>query len=126
MPICIVLISAYAKMNSENKRAQIIIKAIEANKDVDTDKLIESLKKPRKTPREILNRRLLLGCIFTLVGLLLCGIGFMFNIAGVGYPDEELLIIGGICLPVGIGYLVTYFATRKQVEKEEEILRKQK
>lgn len=47
LPIAIVLIVSLRKMNADNKRSQIIIKAIEANRDVDTDKLIESLRKPR-------------------------------------------------------------------------------
>ena len=59
LPIAIVLIVSLAKMNADNKRTQIILKAIEANRDVDTEKLIESMKKPEKTALQILNLRLL-------------------------------------------------------------------
>lgn len=61
LPIAIVLIVALTKMNGDNKRTQIIIKAIEANNNVDADKLVESLKKTNKTPHEVLSLRLLRG-----------------------------------------------------------------
>lgn len=119
MPMCIVFISAYAKMNGENKRSQIIIKAIEANQDVDTDKLLESLRKPKKTPREQLNQRLLRGCIFTLVGLGLLATSIVLAYSGKDFHPDNITIpaiIGGICLPIGISYLIVYCMTRKHVE----------
>lgn len=51
LPIAIVLINSLTQINSDNKRAQIILKAIEANKNVDIDKLTESLKTPQKPTR---------------------------------------------------------------------------
>lgn len=117
LPIAVVLITSLTKMNSENKRAFIVIKAIEANKDVDTDKLIESLRKPQKTPREILNFRLLRGCIFSLVGVALAIVGIASFIAGSEFESDSVacpLVFGGISLAVGIGYLIVYFVTRNQ------------
>ncbi|MDE6028457.1 MAG: hypothetical protein K2G23_10325, partial [Muribaculaceae bacterium] len=75
LPIAVVLITALTKINADRQRANIIIKAIEANNNIDADKLAESLKKPQRTPLQILNLRLLRGCIFTLIGigLAICG-----------------------------------------------------
>ncbi len=77
MPIAIVLIVALRKSNTVNKRSEILIKAIEANKEVDTDKLIEALQEPRKSPQEILNARLMRGCMFSLIGLALAIVGIV-------------------------------------------------
>ncbi len=124
LPIAIVLIIALRKMNDQNKRTQIIIKAIEANKDVDTDKLIESLKNPQKTPLEILNGRLLRGCMYSLIGLGLIIIGIINLATGSDFSADPVTvpsIFGGISLAIGISYLIVYFVSRKQyipAEKE--------
>lgn len=120
LPVSIVLIEFLASMNNDNKRAKIIIKAIEANCPIDADKLAEALRKPQKSAREILNKRLLRGCIFSLIGLLLIILGIVnmamdseFCVDGVSVP----LIFGGGSMAIGISYLIVYFVTRKQVEK---------
>lgn len=61
MPISIVFLVFMSQMNADNKRAKILIKAIEANNNIDADKLAAALEKPKKTAREILNGRLQIG-----------------------------------------------------------------
>lgn len=124
LPVAIVLIVFLAAMNSDNKRAQILIKAIESNNGVNTDKLAESLqRKPRKTPREVLNSRLLKGCIFSLVGLFLAITGVVNTALGeINAGDDSvsvLVIIGGVSLAVGISFLIVYGVTRRQVEASD-------
>lgn len=122
LPVAIVLIVFLYNMNSDNKRAQVLIKAIEANKDIDTDKLAEAFSKPRRSPREILNLRLLRGSIFTL-----CGLGFViFGLVGLANdftirmePVMIPMICGASCQAVGISYLIVYFVTRKQLADED-------
>lgn len=122
LPVAIVLIVFLYNMNSDNKRAQVLIKAIEANKDIDTDKLAEAFSKPRRSPREILNLLLLRGSIFTL-----CGLGFViFGLVGLANdftirmePVMIPMICGASCLAVGISYLIVYFVTRKQLADED-------
>lgn len=116
LPIAVVLIISLTKINGENKRAQVIIKAIEANKDVDTDKLIESLRRPRKSAREILNFRLLMGCIFSLIGV--AGIAIWFINPHVF--KQSLYLLGGICLAIGLSYLIVYFVTRNQANNDSD------
>jgi hypothetical protein len=123
LPIAIVLITSLTKINSDNKRAQIILKAIEANKDVDTDMLIESLKKPKKSPRELLNLRLLRGCIFSIIGVALAIIGIVNLATGAKCSDDPVtvpFVFGGISLAFGISYLIVFFASRKHVATTEE------
>lgn len=122
MPIAIVLIVFLTSMNSENKRAKVLIKAIESNNSIDTDKLAEALSKPKKTPQEILNLRLLRGCIFFLIGLALmayCVIMAYNTGETIGYGAYTTpLIIGLISIAIGVSYLVVYFVTRGQIKND--------
>ncbi|MCM1067362.1 MAG: hypothetical protein NC418_07310 [Muribaculaceae bacterium] len=118
LPIAIVLITALARINSDNKRTRIIMRAIEANKDIDTDRLIESFRKPQKSAREILYRRLLLGCIFTFAGIALVTTGVVALLTGCTFADDPVsvpIVFGGASLAVGISYLIVYFVTRSDI-----------
>ena len=118
LPVLIVFIVFRAAMNSDNKRAEILIKAIEQNGDVDADSLARALEKPRKSPREILNLRLLRGCIFSLIGILLIAIGLAAFATGIKFVDEPVMVpmlFGGASMAIGISYLIVYFVTRGQV-----------
>lgn len=119
LPVMIVLIISLRKKNSDDKRAEILIKAIESGDELNTDKLAEALGKPRHTPLEILNARLLRGCLYTLVGLALVVVYMV-------WPDHNtnslmsLILLSAISTAVGISYLIVYFVTRGQVLDEKE------
>lgn len=117
LPIAIVLIVSMRKKNNDDKRAEILIKAIESGEEVDAEKLADALGKPKNTPLEVLNARLLRGCLYTLVGLALIIINQLVT------RDQDLEIMlylcGGISFAVGIAYLIVYFVTRKQVIDEK-------
>lgn len=119
LPVAIVGIYYWSQVNAENKRAEILMKAIEANCGPDADKLAEALQKPRKTAREILNLRLLRGCMFTFVGLGLCIVGIVSACMGTEFASDPVtvpLVFGGASLAIGLSYLVVYFVTRNQVK----------
>ncbi|MDE6741032.1 MAG: hypothetical protein K2J58_01730 [Muribaculaceae bacterium] len=119
LPIAVVLIISMRKKNSDDKRAEILIKAIESGEAVDADKLAEALGKPKRTPLELLNARLLRGCLYTLVGLALVVVYFV-------WPDSNtkslmsLILLSAISTAVGISYLIVYFMTRNQIRDEKE------
>lgn len=118
LPVLIVFIVFRAAMNSDNKRAEILIKAIEHNGDIDADRLAKALEKPRKSPREILNLRLLRGCIFSLIGLSLIAIGLVSFATGTEFGADPVMVpilFGGASMAIGISYLIVYFVTRSQV-----------
>ena len=120
LPVAIIAIIFGASINSDNKRSKVLIKAIESNCDIDADKLAEALQKPKKTAREILNLRLLRGCIFSLVGIAVCIIGIIAYSMGTEFPADAVtvpLIFGGTSLAIGLSYLVVYFVTRKQINE---------
>lgn len=116
------LIRYLAAINSDNRRTQVLIKAIEANNDIDANQLAENLQKttkPKRTPQELLNLRLLRGCIFTLIGLSFLTLSLIdFFISGCIIDPrifKSMWIFGGPSLAIGISYLIVYFVTRKQV-----------
>ena len=112
LPIAVVAIIFRSVSNSENQHARVMIEAINHSDKVDTDKLIESMKKQPMTPRRLLSLRILRGLIFFLVGL--CFMIYYF----VDPLDSSFLLVGLILAAVGIAYLVVYLATRKSVLKE--------
>lgn len=117
LPIAVVLITSLTKINADNKRSQVIIKAIEANKDIDADKLVESLKNSQKTPREILNRRLQRGTMYSIIGVMLLIVGGINGAIGASIDDDGVaipLIAGGIAIAIGVSNLITYRVSRKQ------------
>ena len=119
LPVSIVAIVFAAAMNSDNKRSKVLIKTIESNCGLDTDKLAEALQKPKKTAIEILNLRLLRGCIFTFLGNAFCIVGIVSLCMGTEFAADPVtvpLVFGGALLAVGLSYLVVYFVTRKQIK----------
>lgn len=119
LPVAIVLIVFLAAMNSDNKRAKILIKAIEAGNGIDADKLAEALRKPQKSEREILNLRLLRGCIFGLIGVALAIVGLANYACGTEFEADQVtipLLFGAPCIAVGLSYIIVYFVTRKEIK----------
>ena len=118
LPMVIVFIVSMRNKNSDNKRAEIMIKAIESGEEIDMDKLAEALGKPKRTPLEVLNGRLLRGCMFSLVGAALVILYIIWPEA-----DSEsrisVLFLGAISAAVGIAYLIVYFVTRGQISDEK-------
>lgn len=120
MPVMIMWIIYRAIINGDNQRAAVLMEAIRSNNSIDADRLAEALSKPRRTPRELLNLRLLRGCIFTLVGVATAVSLLLLIVDGSnGWLNAWLLIISGTLLAVGISYLIVYFVTRKQIENNQ-------
>lgn len=119
LPVLVIWLICRMEMNKDNRNAEIIIKTIEKDSSVDTDKLVAALGKREKTPLQILHLRLLRGCIFTFAGSASAIIASIANL-----NDQDLynfiLIVSGLSLAVGIAYLVVYFATRKSACKESD------
>ncbi len=116
LPVLIVFFITRISTNSDNKRAEVLIKAIECNANIDADKLTEALSKQKKTPMELLNIRLLRGCIFTLLGVAATATA---AIIGSNRPELNfqypIIMFAGFCFAVGISYLIVYFVSRKSV-----------
>lgn len=120
LPVLLVLIPNLTRRNRDNKNAEIIIKAIENNSAIDTQKLLESLQPTKRTAREILNLRLLRGCLFSFFGVAAIIASAVFAQCNSHDGRDVMLLVGVPSIAVGLAYLVTYFVTRKGVEKVED------
>lgn len=123
LPIAIVWIVFRTIENKTNKNAEIIIKTIENDSAVDTDKLVAALGKREKTDKQLLQERLLKGCIFTFIGVATAILAaFIYNeeIVGTEFYHYIPLSVSALCIPVGIAYLVVYFVSRKSVGNQAE------
>ena len=119
LPIMIVWIVFKAKTNNDNKRADVLIKAIENNANIDAEKLAEALGKQQISAKELLNRRLLRGCMFTILGVAFSIIALMCSAAR---EDMQFIsyILAALGFAVGIAYLIVYFVTRNSTAETEE------
>lgn len=118
LPICIVWIIFKATTNNDNRRAEVLLKALETDKSIDADKIAEAFAKPKKSAREVLNARLLRACICALIGLVLLVVSIV-QITTFNQPIErhkEVVILGGVLMAIGISYFIVYFVSRKDVK----------
>ena len=116
LPVLIVWIVFRAGIIADRLRSQVLIKAIESNNNIDADKLAEAMQKPRKTPAERQQMRLMRGCLFSLLGL--GALSYAVYLMSLEREDATFFITAGVCLSVGISYLVVYFIARKEEKKD--------
>lgn len=113
LPVAIVFIISWSSNTRQKMRTQVLLKAIENNSSIDADKLADAMTggKIKKTPMDILNKRLLWGCVCTLVGIVLSVFGVVYDLMG-------YILCGGVLLAVGIGFLIVYFVTHGDVKRQ--------
>ena len=125
LPVTIVWLVARTKQNETNKKAEIMLKAIENGAQVDLEQFNTSVKKSPKTLKQELLEKLNGACITGLMGIAFLTLGFIryFN------PDfggslmmfrNWLLPAGCILFAVGIGLFISYFVGKKMLAKEIE------
>lgn len=114
LPLGIFLLYYRAQMNKENKRTEIIMKALESNSNIDTDSLVKALENTSQTPQGIRYARLQRGCQYTLLGIALCVVFFISNGMEIDSDMAFLMIFAGAAsLAVGISYLIVYLVSGK-------------
>ena len=125
LPIAIVWLVARTRQQETNRKAEIMLKAIEAGVPVDMTQF-EPAKKP-KGPRSIkqdLLEKLNGACITSLMGIGFLTLGIIRAINGTFgvslFLNKFWLPAGGILLAVGLGLFVSYFAGKKMLAKEIE------
>lgn len=121
LPVAIVFITTWRQYNKDNKRAEILMKAIESNKEIDANKLAESLGSPNDQKSDILSKRLLRGLMFSFIGLaMIIGALLIFGNGGSGDTPEFGIMGGTVLLAIGISYLIVYWVTYRQKQKEND------
>ena len=125
VPIFYMWQSARRKMNETNTRRQIVLAAIEKNKETDVEELLKKMAPKRKLLKEKLLTKLLLGWVIALVGLGLIGFRVWYS-----YTDDPnrgfleflsfLALIGSVLLAIGLAFVIYYFVGKRLLAKELE------
>jgi len=125
LPITIVWLVARTRQQETNRKAEIMIKAIEAGVPVDMTQF-EPAKK-QKGPRSIkqdLLEKLNGACITGLMGIIFLTLGIIktlnWEFGRNMFLNKWWLPAGGVLLAVGIGLFVSYSVGKKMLAKEIE------
>ena len=133
LPVLVVWLVARTKQNEANRKADIMLKAIEAGVPVDMEQF-KSTKKAPKTIKQDLLEKLTGACVTTFMG-----VGFLAY-ALAGYLDPVWIagkmftklspVAGCVLLAVGIALFISYFVGKKllanEIEAEEKALNEPK
>ena len=120
LPVLVVWLVNRKRTNDTNRKAEIMLKAIEAGVAIDPNLLKEN-KRVRST-KEILLNRLTAAWVTTLGSIPFIAFGITMYIL-LERPAESLLLIsgiGGVMLAVGIAMFFVYSSGRKLFEAEIE------
>ena len=122
LPIVLDLLNTRRKMNENEMRKQIVLAAIEKNKETDVEELLKKMAPKQKLLKEKLLSKLLWGCVISLLGLSLFGCGLWIDWCGGYDPDfiSFLYFCGGVLFAVGLAFIIYYFVGRKILAKEIE------
>ena len=121
LPSIIIWLIGRVKQNETNRKAEIMLKALDNGAKIDTDFFRSSSES--KTIKERLLGRLTGACITSLLGiaLIVSGLFFWFDAYDkMGEPGIFLVlaVIGGVLLAVGISLFIIYFTSKKMLSKE--------
>lgn len=112
MPVLIVWLISRMRQNETNRKAEIMLKAIDNGVTVDTE--LFKRRRVNRMLKEKLLGRLTAACICSFLGLV---IGALYLLS---CRNDFFLMAGGVLLAVGLAYLVVYFTGKKMLAKEIE------
>ena len=122
LPIVMVLMNTRRRMNETETRKQIVLAAIEKNKETDVEELLKKMAPKQKLLKEKLLSKLLWGCIISFLGLGFWGCGFWLDYCGGSSPGaiHFLYFCGGVLFAIGLAFILYYFVGKKMLAKEIE------
>ena len=117
LPVLIVWIVGRVRQNATNRRAEVMLKAIENGVEIDPN-LLKPARDPRKTSikRDLLDK-LNGACITSLMGVAFL---LLWLFADIRWFAAYLPFAGAMLLAVGIGLFISFFARKKMLAKEIE------
>ena len=122
LPVMVVWLVNRTRQNEINRKADIMLKAIESGATIDAN--FFKAQQENKSIKERLLKRLTGACIFTLTGLVFAVIGLFnwTNLTENMSNDSAVIpmIFGGLFLAIGISLFVVFFVGRKMLDKEIE------
>ena len=108
------------KKNETNKRAEVVLAAIEKNPNIDVEELLKKMA-PKSLRKKQVNK-LQWGILLSMLGLVFVGLGTYLGYVG-GYDADDPVfasVWGFIFLAVGIAFFINYYVTKKMLAKELE------
>lgn len=116
LPVSIVWMVMRTKQHQTNKKAEVMLKAIESGATLDPSFFKESENKPKSIKERLLGR-LTGACVTGLLGIVFLVGGLVFNWSFDVFPIA-LPLLGGILLAVGAALLVVYIIGKQMLAKE--------
>ena len=128
LPVAIVLIIGLVRRNETNRKAEVMLKAIENGVAIDPE-IFKTNKNNSSIKKDLLDK-LNGACITSLLGVAFLLIFFFGREWASNFcPTALWLIAGGVLTAVGIGLFITYFTGKKlmakEIEAEEKSLKEQ-
>lgn len=118
LPVTIVWLVTRVKQNETNRKAEVMLKAIENGASVDMQQF--QTKKTAKTIKQDLLEKFSGACITSLMGLAFIGLYWGPGIPEGLFFEDMMPVAGGVLLAVGIGLFISYFVGKKLLAKEME------
>ena len=124
LPVVVVWLLTRAKQNETNRKADIMLKAIEAGVPVDMEQFKSAKKKAPVSIKQELLDKLNGACITSLMGIGFLTLGIL-RVVITDFGRNTLLNkfwlpAGCVLLAVGIGLFISYFVGKKLLAKEIE------
>ena len=121
LPIVFIWLETRRKINESRDRMQIVTTAIEKHPDMDVEELMKKISPKKTSLKEKLLTKLLWGCITTVIGLGLTGLGiYLFRNGDDKYDALTSISFGVILLAVGGAFVINYGVGKKMLAKEIE------
>ena len=125
LPIMVVWMVMRNRQNETNRKAEIMLKAIESGSNVDLSALNTEPVKKVKTVKQQLLGRLTGACVTSLLGVAMIVASlftskdpsfFLFDAEDMG----GMVMMGSILIAIGIALFIVYFVGKKMLSKEIE------
>ncbi|MBQ5944224.1 MAG: hypothetical protein IJL61_05840 [Bacteroidales bacterium] len=125
MPVLIVWLIGRVKQNETDRKAEIMLKAIENGAEIDTDFFKSQSGSKATTIKERQLKRLAWACITSIIGVAFILIALIPNWpvrwgTDIDGPVPTFTILGSILLAIGAALFIVYFTGLKMLAKEME------
>lgn len=122
LPVAIVWLVQRAKRHETDRKAEIMLKAIESGVPIDADMFKSKSSKPQTVKEKQLGR-LTGACVTSFLGIafIVCGLLLRDEMAGAfRFSPLPMPIVGGILIAVGLALFIVYFVGKQMLAKEME------
>lgn len=120
LPSIIIWLIGRVKQNETNRKAEIMLKALDNGAKIDSDFFKNS--SGSKTIKERLLGRLTGACVTGLIGMAVLAVAIYMRCTLDWAKNDDVVIIttllGGILFAIGIALFIVYFSGKKMLAKE--------